>query len=337
MTADSAAATPEEIAAPSEIATPEETPRSSAPSASAAFPITFSPLFWLVLLLAMGLLVPFVPVPNRGAAIFGAVLLTVIYVVAVVLLAAHLTRLRLPLRDTLGWLALVVTLWGVLQFWVSPIVGELFGALAAEGARPSGAQTLLLVATIALGDVGLLCMAVLGGSLVARLITAPNMLAPVCGFMALLDIWLVLFSRFVPQLMEQAPQYAEKMTASTPAVGAATASRFAIDPVRIGAADYLFLGLLFAALHAHKMNWRGAAWLTTLLISGALMGILRGIPALPGFAAIGLGIALPNLKFFKFTREEKFALLYAALFIVALTIGLFFATPFILAQAKRVG
>lgn len=340
MTADSAAATPEEIAAPGAIAAPHQTPHSSAPVASAAFPITAAPLFWLALLLAMGLLVPFVPVPSRGAAIFGAVLLTVIYVVAVVLLAAHLTRLRLPLRDTLWWFALALAAWGALQFGALPIVGELFGALRAEETQPETAQLLLAVTVRTLADIALLSAAMLGGSLVARLIKSPNMLGPVCAIVALIDIWGVLFGGIVSQLMDKAPQVAATAMASMPTAGsAAPASRYVIPLPDIGAGDYLFLGLLFAALHGNGMNWQGAVKLTVPLMIGALLvvsGVLQlalilvggpaipPAPAMPGLLFIGLGVALPNLKFFQFTREEKFALLYAGVFVVVLTVALFF-------------
>lgn len=45
---------------------------------------------------------------------------------------------------------------------------------------------------------------------------------------------------------------------------------------------------------------------------------------LPGLVFIGLGAALPNLKYFQYTREEKFALLYAAVFVALLTVALYF-------------
>lgn len=323
MTADSAAVPPEEFTAPSESKTPDEARPVAAPASNDS--ITAAPLFWLGLLLAMGLLVPFVPVPNQVAAIFGAVLLTVIYVVAVVLLAAHLTRLQLPLRDTLTWLALTLVAWGALQFGALPIVGELFGALRAEGTQPETAQLLLAVTARTLADIALLSAAMLGGSLVARLIKSPNMLGPVCAIVALIDVWGVLFGGIVSQLMEKAPQVASNAMASMPTAGsAAPASRYIIPLPDIGAGDYLFLGLLFAALHGNDMNWRGAIKLTVPLMIGALLGVAFGVPAMPGLLFIGLGVALPNLKFFQFTREEKFALLYAGIFVVILTVALFF-------------
>jgi hypothetical protein len=83
---------------------------------------------------------------------------------------------------------------------------------------------------------------------------------------------------------------------------------------------------LFAALHLNRMNWRGAVVLTAPLIALALivLTLVPGVPHLPGLFFIGLGVALPNLKYFEYTREEKFALLYAALFVVVLSAALYF-------------
>jgi hypothetical protein len=49
-----------------------------------------------------------------------------------------------------------------------------------------------------------------------------------------------------------------------------------------------------------------------------------GLPALPGLLFIGLGTAIPNWKFFQYSRDEKFALLYAGILVVVLTAGLYF-------------
>jgi hypothetical protein len=39
---------------------------------------------------------------------------------------------------------------------------------------------------------------------------------------------------------------------------------------------------------------------------------------------IAAAVVLPNWKYFRFTREEQFALLYAGIFVLILTVALYF-------------
>jgi hypothetical protein len=136
----------------------------------------------------------------------------------------------------------------------------------------------------------------------------------------------VLFGGIVSQLMEKAPTISNTAMAALPTPGAGTpaAERFVIPELQIGAGDYLFLGLLFAALHRNQMDWRGARRWTIPLIILALVGVAFTGMHLPGLVFIGLGVAIPNWKFFEYTRDELFALLYAGIFVVILTVALYF-------------
>jgi hypothetical protein len=186
-----------------------------------------------------------------------------------------------------------------------------------------------LFLTRTLTDIFLLSSAVLGGALVARLITEPNMLAPICGLIAVIDIWGVLFGGIVSQLLEKAPTISAKAMASLPTIGAATGAppEFQIPLPDIGAGDYLFLGMLFFAMHVHRMNVRGAQRWIMPLVSVALWGITLGLPAMPGLLFIGAGAFIPNRAWFRFSRDEKFALLWAGGFVLVLAIGLGLAAP----------
>ena len=113
--------------------------------------------------------------------------------------------------------------------------------------------------------------------------------------------------------------------AGGPKLGAATA-RFHLQLPDIGIGDYLFLALFLGALVRFGMNWRASALWMWALVSLALLLIIlpTGIPALPGLLFLGLGAVLPNLRYFQFTREERFALLYAGVFVLLLTVALYF-------------
>jgi len=94
----------------------------------------------------------------------------------------------------------------------------------------------------------------------------------------------------------------------------------------IGIGDYLFLALFLGVLVRFGMNWRASAIWMWAGVSLALLAIelLPFVPALPGLLFLGLGAVVPNLRYFQFTREERFALLYAGIFVLLLTVGLYF-------------
>lgn len=295
-----------------------------------------NPLVWLTVLFAIGVVMPFVPVPSRVAVFIGTIVITVVYVVAVMQLIVQFTRLQWPPAKTALLFFGCIALWALTDFFIIPGMGAgLSKAARAAHGLPPTSLPLPFVVVNALHNLALLGAASLGGALLSRLITDANMVAPICFLIALIDIWGVLFSGIVAQLLEKAPNVSRHAMTSLPSAGIATHSAFKIPLPDVGAGDYLFLGLLFAALHAHRMNWQGAARWVTPLICGALLGVAFGVPALPGLLFIGLGVAIPNLKFFKFTRDEKFALIWAGVFVGVLTVGFYFAAPFIVGAAQN--
>ena len=294
-------------------------------------PLLFEPLLWLILVFALGIALPFLPVPSLALAILGGVVLTALYVTCIVFFAVSATRSQAKIGVVVALFLFSLALWALMQFWALGKIGALFYEIGIQNAQPTMAQWLLRVAASTLGDVALISAATLGGSLVARLIRAPNMLGPLCAMIALIDIWGVLFGGIVAQLMAKAPTASAAAMASLPqagAIAAATGARsFPIPLPNIGAGDYLFLGLLFCALQNLDMNWRGAMKWTIPLVTVTLLLVASGLPfatMLPGLLPIGLGAAIPNRRFFRFTREENFAMLYAGIFVIILSIGLYF-------------
>ena len=291
----------------------------------------FAALLWLSFLIVLKLLAPFVPVNSRAAAIAGGAIFIVAYSVGAIGLASRLMQIRFSLATRIGVLVGLVAAWWFLSQMLAPQFAA-FGRVS----NPTTAQLLMHEIGRTGIDISLLLAAMFLGSLVAQIFSAPNVLGPLCAFCLLLDVWFVLFGGIAAQIAEKAPRYAEKVTASVPAVGAATTSQFALPPIAIGAADYLLLGLVFAAMHRFAMNWRESARWMFVLVSGALLAVGLGVGMLPGFVFIALATLIPNRKFFQFTREERFALLYAGGFVVLLTIGLHFATPYLVEQMKTV-
>lgn len=294
------------------------------------------PFLWLLLLLALSFGVPFIPIASLWAAAAGSVLLTVVYVAVVLLFVVSVARLDLPVTHLLALGLLAGALWVLLDRWLGEaITAPIIAALRETKTRPNFVQTLQILAVSTFTDLTLLVGAVCFGNIASRLLKTPNMLGPVCAVIALIDIWGVLFGGIVAQLMEKTPEIAARAMTQGPQVGAATASAYAIPMPHIGVGDYLFLGLLFGALVRNDLNWRAAMYWTVPLVCGALLAITFGfIPALPGLLFIALGVAIPNWSSFRYTREEKFALLYAGGFVAVLTIALYFGFTSLLPESK---
>jgi hypothetical protein len=288
-----------------------------------------SPWLWLGVLLLLGLATPYLPVFSLASAIAGTVIVTVLYVVAVVQFSAHATRYQWPIGGQIGLLVVTLLLWALMEFVTKPILQISLNTAAETRVEPSPVLRALGLLNFTLRSVMLTCAGVFGGAIVARLIKTPNMMGPVCAIVALIDIWGVLFGGIVHQLMTNkgTKHIAETAMASLPQVASASRPEWAIAPPQVGIGDFLFLGLLFAALHNMHMNWRGAVKWIIPLIALALLSITllpAYVPALPGLLFIGLGVALPNRKYFEYTRDEKYAMLWAGLFVIVLTAVLYF-------------
>lgn len=174
-------------------------------------------------------------------------------------------------------------------------------------------------------ELGLIFAAMGLGTLVAQVIRYPNILLPVALVAAVVDIWTVKMGGPVSQALEKAPAIAQRATVKIPKMGAARKQLPGKAPppsALMGGGDFLFLSLLFACLAKFQMNLRGAFWWSVgLSLVGFLLLPVVKTP-LPGLPFIALGVIIPNWRYFQFTREEKFAMLYAGLLLgVALTIG----------------
>lgn len=291
-----------------------------------------SPFAWLAAFLVLNLCVPFLDIPNRATALAGVVSLTFAYVCIIVFFAVCVARKKPSIRQILMWGMAALTIWYLLDKFSPAFAAPIIAAARQTRTRPEGFALLQLIGLNTLTDCALMSMGVCAGVLAARLIRTPNMLGPICVVIALIDVWGVLFGGIVSQLLVKAPQLAEKAMTSGPQLGGASRGGFTIPLPAIGIGDYLFLGLLFGALFYLHLNWQAAIKWVVPLVAGALLAITFGlIPALPGLLFIALGVAIPNLDTFKFTREEKFALFYTGVFVAVLTGALYLGFKSVLA------
>jgi len=188
------------------------------------------------------------------------------------------------------------------------------GLAAAFGAACAAAR----IAHISLlGDLLLVVAATFVGALVSRVVRESNMLVPVVVAAAVVDTWGVYWG-FVAEMSKRAPQVVKHFSATVPAATAVETPVPLLGAVGIG--DFLFMGLFVAAVYRLHMSARATLWalfvaLLAVPVVFGLADILAGgpvVPALPGLPFLGLGVVVANWGHFRFSRAEKFALLYAA-------------------------
>lgn len=299
------------------------------------------PLLWALLalagVLALNIGAPFLPVPNEFVAIVLGLLLVPLYVALVVGFALGVARAELSLVSKLSLFAIFIAIWLGVEFGARPATINLLRPLIEARERPGSGLAVLVLSVEALQTVGLIGAATLLGALVSRGIRYPSLVGPIGALVALVDVWGVLFGGIVSQLLTNpatAP-LSERALAKGPSIGAmgAAAPEFVVPLPSIGIGDFLFFGLFLVALVRFEMNWRASAWLMGAFVTLALwLFFVPSISALPGLLPIGLGVILPNWKHFRYTREEKFALMWAAALVLVLTAALYFGLQAILPE-----
>jgi hypothetical protein len=242
----------------------------------------------------------------------------------------------LPLFPLVWFLAVVVGV--ALVVWLAFEAGRVFEAkwagilgLIAAGARIGLAFLPLpksLAAQVAFGTIAdtlILAAALLLGSSISGLIRHANLLPPVAIVLTIVDIWTVWLGGFVARIQQKAQEgvviaqrVIEAATVKMPTVATAQYARVGIPVIGIG--DLFFAAFLFALLWKFGLNARSAFFLSVVfVIFGLMLAQLPFVPfGVPGLPFIVLAILLPNLKSFRYTPEEKKALLIGAIFLFGL-------------------
>jgi hypothetical protein len=164
-------------------------------------------------------------------------------------------------------------------------------------------------------SVALMIAATAFGVMASRIVRERNLLVPVAVVAGAVDIWGVYFG-FVAEVQKKAPEIAQHLSAAVPAASAAQVPVPLLSAV--GPGDFLFMGLFVAAVRRLRMNLRATLWalFVAFLIVPAVFAV-AGLPALPGLPFIGVAVIVANWRHFRFSRAEKFAVLYAVLGIAA--------------------
>ncbi len=159
------------------------------------------------------------------------------------------------------------------------------------------------------------------GALVSWVVREKNLLVPIVPLAALIDTLTVLApGGFVKQVIEKAPEVAEKATVAIPAVPTPAQEVQRIVPVAvIGAGDFVFLALYAVCLYRFGLRTRATAiglflvlWLYLMVV------VLEVAPALPALVPMAVVVLAVNWRQFQLSRQEK----WASLIVVAVVVGL---------------
>jgi hypothetical protein len=236
------------------------------------------------------------PMPNSPVSTVASV------VVALVLLAGvmyYVSRIPAPPRATLAVGAGLLLTWG----WLA--------LLARAGQTRPGLPA-------AAAD---LCLAAAAGSLgkfAVKFVSARNLLLPIAVAAAIFDTVYV-YCGPLDRQRTIGGQSLAVVTAAVPALGGRTTPGASREGVLggIGFGDLAILAFFFAAAARFGMDAARAFWYILPLTALAFMIAIRYGDA-PGWVPIGLGFVLANLRFFRFTADEKRAMLIAGPVVVLL-------------------
>lgn len=171
------------------------------------------------------------------------------------------------------------------------------------------------------------------GHAVSHIIREPNILAPAALFAALADFAVV--SLWIPRVMQAAPHALSAVAIHVPQVGAKPTPT-GLRPIGIiGPADFVFLAFYFACVWRFNMAARATyIWMVVALagymffqnVVGSLTPrFMDAVDMLPGLVPMAVVLLLVNRKYFRFSLEEKRAMVIVALLVVGIIAFAFWA------------
>lgn len=274
-------------------------------------------LLWSVAYFVLQLGAPLVTLP-RGWLLLGGVLLTTLLLMATLL---GLVFAWAGETERVKWLAPAMLIGGIVA-WLG------WNALPTLPGWSRANPPTELVAGIYRAVHGyLLMLAAVGlGTTLSKLIREKNLLVPVIPFAAMVDVLTVLApSGFVKQVMEKAPEVAERAALAVMAVPNAPEVSARLTPIAIiGAGDFVFLALYAACLIRFGLRVRAtmiglflALWIYLGLV---LLGVALRLPALVPMAIVTLAL---NWRSFQLSRQEAIASVLVTSIAVAVIAWLF--------------
>jgi hypothetical protein len=157
------------------------------------------------------------------------------------------------------------------------------------------------------------------GVLIARLVREMKILLPMAVVLALVDLYVVFGGGLVTQAQSgNAPVAAAAANALTVALPAASPKTGAAPmQLAVGFADFLFIATFFTCFARFGVPSRRTFITLCIVLTGYMMIVAIREVSLPALVPIAVVIIGMNLRHFRYSREESFAMLYAGIIVAA--------------------
>jgi hypothetical protein len=125
---------------------------------------------------------------------------------------------------------------------------------------------------------------------------------------------------FTANVIAAHPEVVRAVSVPVPTVGSLSASGY------VGPGDALFLGFFFSLIYRLNMNKAGTFWLTYVLLSITMVLVQVFNFNVAALFPMGLAVIGANIRYFRYSREEAFAMFYAGAITLIAAIGFFMYT-----------
>lgn len=151
------------------------------------------------------------------------------------------------------------------------------------------------------------------GHMVSLRIKDRNLILPVVMFAAWIDLWTVTQGP-VSVVMKKAPAVVEAVSAPIPQAGAG-----AFVPVTlVGPGDFLFMGLVFAAVHRLGMDSVRNFWFIYAAMTLGMLAVMFGLVSfLPALILLAAAVVAANWRSFHLSRQEIISVAVVAAVLLA--------------------
>ncbi len=159
------------------------------------------------------------------------------------------------------------------------------------------------------------------GMLLSRIVRERNMLLPVAIIAMPIDyIGAMTSVGFTNTVEHHAARVVNAVSISVPSVGG-------ISPIAfIGPGDALFMAFFFCVVRRLQINVAGTFWWMFGLLTLAMLAVfVTGIP-IAALVPMGLAVVIPNIRYFTLKRDEVFAMIYAAVVVLAVVLGFYYVS-----------
>lgn len=265
--------------------------------------------------------VPLIPEPHfhhPSIMAVAAVLLgpTLVFMWLQLWLPWTLLRIARPWRTEALLLLAFGAVWGCTMAMNDPVIVH----AGARGLRPHLNPSAVLAEGV-LSNLAETLTLTLFGALLSRIVREAKILVPLGVVAGIIDVVGAMTPLvFTNNVLQHHPDVVHKVSVSLPHV------RMHGLPIvsTIGPGDPMFVAFFFAIVLRERLNTRWTLPAVYVMFTLSMIAVQIGlVPALGALMPLAIAVILTNYRYFRFSREENFAMLYAVLIALVGTMAFF--------------